>query len=115
MPKLRFVLLLLIAIGGPFVASRAADAPAKSLITAVDLLKIKQLETPALSPDGKWLVYVVRSMDPKPEAKDDWIYRTQLWLAATDGKTPPRQLTFSPARNSAPVWAPAGDRIAFIR
>jgi len=86
-----------------------------SLITASDLLNIKQLESPALSPDGRWVVYVVRSIEPKPEAKDDWIYQTQLWLAATDGRTAPRQLTFGTARNSSPVWSPTGEQIAFVR
>lgn len=95
---------------------------AKTLITAADLLNLKSVESPALSPDGQWVVYVVRSIEPKPaegsakdEAKDDWVYRTQLWLAATDGKTAPRQLTFGSAGNSSPVWSPAGDRLAFVR
>src|SRR5258708_32876252 len=85
------------------------------LITAMDLFNVKQVETPALSPDGRWVAYVVRSIEPKPDAKDDWTYRTQLWLAAVDGKTPPRQLTFGTARNSSPAWSPSGDRLAFVR
>jgi Tol biopolymer transport system component len=116
MSKLRSLpwLVVLVLVLAP--ASRAAEtAPAKSLITAADLLNIKQLESPALSPDGKWLVYVVRSIEAKPDAKDDWVYRTQLWLAATDGRTQPRQLTFGLARNSAPAWSPSGDRLVFVR
>ncbi len=97
------------------VASAKAEAPAKSPVTAADLLNIRQLETPALSPDGQWVVYVVRSIEDKPGAKDDWTYQTQLWLAATDGKTSPRPLTFGSSRNSSPVWSPSGDRIAFVR
>jgi dipeptidyl aminopeptidase/acylaminoacyl peptidase len=115
MPHLRFLLGLIAIVCSPLAVSRAAEAAPKALITATDLLNLKQLESPALSPDGKWLAYVVRSVETKPDAKDDWVYRTQLWLAATDGKTPPRQLTFGAARNSAPVWSPTGDRLAFIR
>src|SRR3954467_180891 len=111
MPYLRFFLALILTACSPFVAARAAEASPKSLVTAGDLLNVKQLETPALSPEGKWLAYVVRSIEGKPHAKEYWIYRTQLWLAATDGKTPPRPLTFGPARNSAPVWSPSGDRL----
>jgi dipeptidyl aminopeptidase/acylaminoacyl peptidase len=103
------------ATEAPAPATIPAKSDAKALITAADLLNIKQLETPALSPDGKWVVYVVRSIEPKPDAKDDWIYRTQLWLAATDGKTAPRQLTYGQTRSSAPAWSPSGDRIAFVR
>ena len=94
---------------------RSAETAAPAIITATDLFKIKQLESPALSPNGRWVVYVVRSIEPKPEAKDDWTYRTQLWLAAMDGSAPPRQLTFGLAGNSSPVWSPQGDRIAFVR
>ncbi|MBI2812929.1 MAG: S9 family peptidase [Opitutae bacterium] len=93
----------------------AESTEAKSPITAADLLNLKQLESPALSPDGRWVVYVVRSIEPKAGETDDWTYRTRLWLAATDGSAAPRQLTFGAARDSSPAWSPAGDHIAFVR
>lgn len=103
------------AFSAEALAKAGVDASAKSLITASDLLAIKQIETPALSPDGKWVVYVVRSIEPKPDVKDDWVYKTQLWLAATDGQSAPRQLTQGQSRNASPVWSPDGSRIAFVR
>ena len=120
----RFLPLGFVALCLAVSGLRAADAPASagpSLITAADLFQIKQLETPALSPDGKWVAYVVRSIEPKPtgpseaSAKEDWTYRTQLWLASTDGKTAPRQLTFGYAGNANPAWSPTGDRLVFVR
>lgn len=116
MPRsLPLVFLAALCLAFTPVLRSAEPTPAKSLITATDLLKIRQLESPALSPDGRWVVYVVRSIEAKPDAKEDWVYQTQLWLADTDGKTPPRPLTFGTARNSSPVWAPSGERIAFVR
>jgi dipeptidyl aminopeptidase/acylaminoacyl peptidase len=110
------LVLVFVQVSGAFAAA--------SLITATDLLKLKQLESPALSPDGKWVVYVVRSIEPKTDApgeaaaktvnKEDWTYHTNLWLAATDGSTPPRQLTRG-TNAAAPTWSPQGDRIAFVR
>ena len=84
----------------------------------MDLFNVKQVESPALSPDGKWVVYVVKSIEPDPAAKEKdttWIYKTQLWLAAVDGSTAPRQMTFGVSGNSSPAWSPNGDRIAFVR
>ena len=104
-------------------AGRAAEAPAATpvvpvpaaaLIQATDLLKLKQLSAPALSPDGKWVVYAVRSAEPAPGAGDDWVSRTHLWLAATDGSAPPRQLTRGDGDENSPVWNPTGDKIGFV-
>jgi dipeptidyl aminopeptidase/acylaminoacyl peptidase len=108
----------MLAGGAAWCAGTAANP---ALVTAADLFNLKQLESPALSPDGRQVVYVVRSIEPDPAAssdapaKEDWTYRTQLWLAATDGSAPPRQLTFGLAGNASPAWSPQGDRIAFVR
>lgn len=98
----------------PFVSRAAETPPASALIQATDLLKLKQLDAPVLSPDGKWIVYVVKSIEPKPNEKDDWVYQNQLWIAAVDGSSAPRQLTRT-GSNTSPQWNPAGDRIAFVR
>jgi len=120
-----FLFLAAICLGRSPAAWGAETAAALAPITASDLFQIKQLESPALSPDGRQVVYVVRSIESEPNLpaegqakageKDDWTYRTQLWLAATDGSTAPRPLTFGAAGNSSPQWSPAGDSIAFVR
>ena len=112
MPRIlpRFLLGVLLVL-----CARPASAADSTLITATDLFQLKQVEAPDLSPDGKWAVYVLRSIEPKADAKDDWEYHTHLWLAATDGSVPPRQLTRGARSNTAPVWSPDGQRIAFVR
>jgi len=112
-PFQRLVLAAFLLTGASAWCAETAAAPA--LITAGDLFNIKQVESPALSPDGRWAVYVVRSIEPKTDSKEEWTYRTQLWLAATDGSAAPRQLTFGSSSNSSPAWSPQGDRIAFVR
>jgi dipeptidyl aminopeptidase/acylaminoacyl peptidase len=115
MPRLLPLFLAAFYLSVATSARCAETAGAPSLIAATDLFNLKQVEAPALSPDGRWVAYVVRSIEPKPDAKDDWAYRTQLWLAAVDGTIPPRQLTFGTAGNTSPAWSPQGDRIAFVR
>lgn len=117
MPRLllpRLILVCTLLAGSSLLTLPVAHATGKTLIAATDLLKLKQIESPALSPDGKWVVYVVRSIEPKTGAKDDWTYHTNLWVAPTDGSVPPRQLTRG-TNATAPAWNPADDRIAFVR
>lgn len=108
----RLVLLLLLA-AAPALPGRAADPAA--LIGAADLLRIRQLESPAVSPDGRAIVYVVRSLEPKPGAADAAEPRAHLWLVPADGHAPARQLTRGPAADSDPAWHPDGRRLVFVR
>ncbi|MFM2003254.1 MAG: hypothetical protein RI963_2680 [Planctomycetota bacterium] len=74
-----------------------------------DLLRLKRVADPQLSPDGKMVVYqVTEVLDPPAYEK-----QTHLWIAATDGKSPPRQLTASGKSDSHPRWSPDGKTILF--
>src|SRR5687767_7671572 len=99
---------------------RAAPAPKSTatdtaLISAADLLKVQQLGSPEISPDGRWVVYTVKSVVTKPATAGEFGYRTQLWLTATDGATPPRELTHAEQAATSPQWSPDGRSIAFVR
>ncbi len=115
-PPLR--LLLLCALFAPALTRAAETAPSatsSNLITATDLLKINQLASPEFSPDGRWIAYTVKSVVEKPGSSGELVYRTQLWLASTDGRTPPRPLTHGEQAVSSPQWSPDGRQIAFVR
>lgn len=76
--------------------------------TIDDLLAISSPEQPALSPDGKTVVYVLRTADL--DADTD---KRALWQVATDGGEP-RQLTHG-ATDTTPVFSPDGTQLAFLR
>jgi Tol biopolymer transport system component len=82
-------------------------APADNVRNAVRLTwQTGQIQVPSVSPDGRELVYV-----------SDNGGHANLWVATIDGGSA-RQLTFEhdPGVTVAvPMWAPAGDRIAFVR
>ena len=63
---------------------------------------------PALSPDGREVVYVLTSVDTAADKN-----LTSLWLADTAGGNA-RRLTTGTA-DAAPAWSPDGTRIAFLR
>lgn len=73
-----------------------------------DLFALKRVGDPQISPDGKWVVYQVGTVDLAGNKSS-----TNLWLAATDGRTPPRQLTTSTKSDRHPRWSPDGSNILF--
>ncbi|MEM8600925.1 MAG: prolyl oligopeptidase family serine peptidase [Bacteroidota bacterium] len=82
-------------------------------IQATDLFQLRQLGDVTLSPSGRFAVYTVTSVIE--EAEGDHTYRTQLWLADTEGGRAPRALTSGDASASQPAWAPDEASLAFVR
>ncbi|HVK73718.1 MAG TPA: S9 family peptidase [Kofleriaceae bacterium] len=99
-------LFALAAAALPLVAAAAAPAHAKGL-TIDDMLAMRRVSTPATSPDGAWVAFVVRDSDLAANRG-----RSDVWLAATDG-TSVKRLTSDPDNDVDPVWAPDGKSIYF--
>ncbi|MFE2143002.1 S9 family peptidase [Streptomyces sp. NPDC059456] len=73
-----------------------------------DLTAIAVPAEPAISPDGRHIVYVLRTSDAEADRE-----RRSLWWV-TPGRGRPRPLTQGPA-DYAPAWSPDGGRVAFLR
>jgi dipeptidyl aminopeptidase/acylaminoacyl peptidase len=77
-------------------------------IASSDLLSMKWVSGPEISPDGEKLLYTVRSI---VEEDKDKKYKSHLCMAR-GGKV--FRFTSGPKNDTSPRWSPKGDRIAFM-
>ncbi|MDQ3918364.1 MAG: hypothetical protein M3348_07785, partial [Acidobacteriota bacterium] len=102
---LSLALLLLFA---PLARVGAQGSKARG-VTPEDYFAFEFVGDPRLSPDGKLVAYVLTTIDQRQNRR-----QSQIWLAATDGSRPPRQLTSSQQSSTSPRWSPDGHSLAFI-
>ena len=88
----------------------ATPAPAAEPhpFTVHDMLAMKRIGEPRVSPDGARIVFTVRETDLDADRG-----RTDLWLVGIDGAGLKR-LTRNPASDSSPRWSPDGRTIYFL-
>jgi dipeptidyl aminopeptidase/acylaminoacyl peptidase len=101
-----FAALISACLLAPVVAAAQATTPKP--ITHETLWMMKRVGTPAVSPDGKWVVFSV--LEPSYET-DKAV--SDLWLVPTDGLKPPRRLTNTKAPEDDVAWSPDSTSIAF--
>jgi dipeptidyl aminopeptidase/acylaminoacyl peptidase len=80
----------------------------KRAMTIEDFFKLKFPSNPQISPDGKFVIFVVR----KPDFEEN-SYNADIWLVGTQGDEPLR-LTYHKKSDSSPRWSPDSKMIAFL-
>ena len=91
-----------------FLLPAAVPAQDRKPVTHEDIWLMPRVGAAAVSPDGRFAVFPV--VEPSYE-KDK--QASDLWLVATDGKSPPRRLTQTRTPESGPIWSADSKRIAF--
>jgi len=93
--------LLVLAITLPLAAQ------AKHPFTFDDMMKLKRVGDPQVSPDGKWVIFSVVDVDLAANSKTP-----HVWIVPTAGGEEKEIIASQDA--DRPRWAPDGKRFAFL-
>jgi dipeptidyl aminopeptidase/acylaminoacyl peptidase len=85
----------------------AAPAQAKHPFTFDDMMKLKRVGDPQVSPDGKWVIFSVVDVDLTENSKTP-----HIWIVLTAGGQEKEIIADQDA--DRPRWAPDGKRFAFM-
>jgi acylaminoacyl-peptidase len=98
-----------LALSVAVVGAAAAQTPAKAdIFTAKDMASLDRLSDPRVSPDGRYVLYSVRTMDyPANRAS------MSLWVADLKTKMAPRRLKISDGGAASGRWSADGKTIYF--
>ena len=84
-----------------------AVAQAKHPFTFEDMMKLKRVGDPQVSPDGKWVIFSVVDVSLEANTKTP-----HIWIVPTAGGQEKELIADQDA--DRPRWAPDGKRFAFL-
>jgi dipeptidyl aminopeptidase/acylaminoacyl peptidase len=90
-----------------FAFALPALAQAKHPFTFEDMMKLKRVGEPEVSPDGKWVIFSVVDVDLEANTKTP-----HIWIVPTAGGQ--EREIIADQDGDRPRWAPDGKRFAFL-
>lgn len=73
-----------------------------------DIYRYQSISDPQVSPDGRWVAYVLSSVDSTKDKRS-----SDIWMVSWDGQES-IQLTNSPGSETSPRWSPDGKYLSFL-
>jgi dipeptidyl aminopeptidase/acylaminoacyl peptidase len=98
---------LVALLAGISFAVIGAPADARPL-TVEDYYRIINVQSPAISPDGKWVAFIRSAI-----VEADNRRQAELWIVAADGSTLARRISDPALNASSPRWSPDGQLLSF--
>ena len=92
----------------------AAMQPATSIaqthtVQPSDIVNLKTIATPRLSPDGRMVAYSVTTPTASGKPRNQ-----HIWIAATDHPGTARPFLYGSGSDTSPAWSPDGSHLAFL-
>ncbi len=97
--------LLIISFAYPWIGDAQSD---KKSVTIEELMQLKTVKNPVISPDGQWVAFTVAEMDLK---KDAW--ETRIWMVPSKGGEA-IPMTAKGYSASEPKWSSDNKYLSFL-
>jgi dipeptidyl aminopeptidase/acylaminoacyl peptidase len=102
------IIVFITAVLGQISAQPTPQASAKRPFTFEDMMALKRIGGPVVSPDGKWVLFAAVDVDLKANKRT-----SHLWVVPLAGGES-RQLTSDPAGETGGRWSPDGGKFLFV-
>jgi dipeptidyl aminopeptidase/acylaminoacyl peptidase len=107
----RFILSMSIVLtlaSIPLRAAQTAPSAAKHPFTFKDMMDLKRIGAPSLSPDGKWVLFTAMDVNLAENKRTN-----HIWVVPSAGGDA-RPLASDPAGESGARWSPDGKKFLFV-
>ena len=81
----------------------SSGAGAKEPFTIEDMFMLRQVSSPAISPGGRYVAYVIE--EPADTLKDQKTGNPDIWVIDLEDRDHPRPFAFSDSRETSPAWS----------